>query len=64
VARPVCQTILLVTYGTVGLSVLLHGLSAAPLVARYARWYESQPPDRLPLMEGVPASHHRWARPG
>ena len=25
---------------TVGLSVLLHGASAAPLAARYGRWYE------------------------
>jgi hypothetical protein len=24
---------------TVGLSVLLHGMSAAPLAARYGRWY-------------------------
>ena len=60
---PHTETILLVTYVTVGLSVLLHGLSAAPLAARYGRWYESHPPDHLPPMESVPASHHRWRLP-
>jgi NhaP-type Na+/H+ or K+/H+ antiporter len=34
---PHTGTILVVTYVTVGLSVLLHGLSAAPLAERYAR---------------------------
>jgi NhaP-type Na+/H+ or K+/H+ antiporter len=32
--------ILLTTYVTIGLSVLAHGISAAPLAERYARWYE------------------------
>ena len=32
--------IVLAIYLTVGLSVFAHGLSAAPLAARYARWYE------------------------
>ena len=32
------ETILLTVFGTVGLSVLLHGLTAAPLAERYARW--------------------------
>ena len=27
-------------YVTVGLSVFAHGLTAAPLAGRYARWYE------------------------
>jgi len=36
--------IVLVIYVTVGLSVLAHGLTAAPLAARYARWYERHPP--------------------
>jgi NhaP-type Na+/H+ or K+/H+ antiporter len=40
---PHTDTILLATYITVGLSVLLHGLSAAPLARRYARWYEAHP---------------------
>ena len=32
-----------VVYLTVGLSVLAHGLTAAPLAARYARWHERRP---------------------
>src|SRR5215211_7174089 len=36
--------IVLAIYVTVGLSVLAHGLTAAPLAARYARWYERHPP--------------------
>ena len=35
--------ILLAIYLTVGLSVFAHGLSAAPLADRYARWYEHHP---------------------
>jgi sodium/hydrogen antiporter len=57
---PHTATILVVTYVTVGLSVLLHGLSAAPLAARYARWYRSQPADDLPQMESVSAAPQRW----
>ena len=30
-------------YLTVGLSVFAHGLTAAPLADRYARWYEQHP---------------------
>ncbi len=57
---PHTGTILVVTYVTVGLSVLAHGLSAAPLAARYARWYRSSPDDRLPPMESVHAPAQRW----
>ena len=53
---PHTDTILLATYATVGLSVLLHGLSAAPLAQRYARWYEAHPPD---AMESHPVVHQR-----
>ena len=35
-------TIVAATYLTVGLSVLVHGLSAAPLVSRYANWYRTR----------------------
>ncbi|MGA9859624.1 MAG: cation:proton antiporter, partial [Solirubrobacteraceae bacterium] len=56
---PHVQTILLTTYVTVGLSVLAHGVSAAPLATRYARWYRSHPHGRRPVMESVPAAHHR-----
>ncbi len=47
------------TYATVGLSVLLHGLSAAPLAQRYARWYEAHPRDSRPAMESTPVAHLR-----
>jgi sodium/hydrogen antiporter len=53
------ETILRVTYLTVGLSVFAHGVSAEPLAKAYARWYETHPPHRRPAMESVPVSHHR-----
>ena len=53
------STMLLATYATVGLSVFLHGLSAAPLARRYARWYEAHPRDRRPIMESQPVVHQR-----
>src|SRR5579884_845751 len=56
---PGTQTILLTTYLTIGLSVLAHGLTAAPLAIRYARWYESHPRDHLPAMESGPVPDHR-----
>jgi hypothetical protein len=40
--------ILTTIYVTIGLSVLAHGLTAAPLANRYADWYESHPEDALP----------------
>jgi NhaP-type Na+/H+ or K+/H+ antiporter len=46
--------IALAIYLTVGLSVLAHGLSAAPLANRYARWYEQHARDMAPLMESAP----------
>jgi NhaP-type Na+/H+ or K+/H+ antiporter len=56
-------TILTATYVTVGLSVLAHGVTAAPLTRRYVSWFESHPADRRPAMESVPAAAHRWRRP-
>ena len=50
------QTILLAIYLTVGLSILLHGLTAAPLADRYGRWYETHPREKRPSMEGAPAT--------
>ena len=41
---------------TVGLSVFAHGLSAAPLANRYARWYEQHPRDQPPAMESAPTA--------
>jgi len=54
-------TILTVTYLTVGLSVLVHGMSAAPLVKRYVGWYGAA--ERHPMMEDEPTHEHR-ARKG
>jgi sodium/hydrogen antiporter len=53
------NTILLAAYLTVGLSVMAHGLTAAPLAGRYARWYATEPRNHRPAMESVPAAHHR-----
>ena len=52
-------TILTATYLTVGLSVLFHGASAAPLVDRYVRWYATTRETRRPTMESQPAHEHR-----
>jgi sodium/hydrogen antiporter len=56
---PGAGTILATTYATIGLSVMAHGITAAPLARRYARWYESHPRDQVPVMESVPTPHHR-----
>jgi len=59
--------ILTACYLTVGLSVLVHGLSAVPLVDRYAGWYRAAAGKRPPAMESEPAHEHqvrgRLARP-
>ena len=62
---PGVGTILVTIYTTVGLSVLAHGISAAPLARRYASWYEEQAHARPKLMESVSAAAHRprGARP-
>jgi hypothetical protein len=49
-------------YVTIGLSVLAHGLTAAPLANRYADWYESHPRDALPGFEGSEVQDVRWRR--
>jgi sodium/hydrogen antiporter len=48
-------TILQAIYLTVGLSVLLHGMTAAPLADRYGRWYDAHPRSARPSMEAAPA---------
>ena len=55
--------IVLAIYVTVGLSVLAHGLSAAPLANRYARWYERHPRDKAPPMESAPTEVTRGRGP-
>ena len=57
------HVIVLAIYLTVGLSVFAHGLSAAPLANRYARWYEMHPPDKAPPMESAPAEVTRARGP-
>ena len=49
--------IVLAIYLTVGLSVFAHGLTAAPLAGRYARWYEPHPRDKAPPMESARRRH-------
>ena len=56
--------IVIAIYLTVGLSVFAHGLSAAPLADRYARWYEQHPSDKAPPMESVPTEVTRARGPG
>ena len=58
------QTIVLAIYLTVGLSVFAHGLTAAPLAKRYARWYSAHPRDKVPPMESASAEETRVRGPG
>lgn len=50
---PHADLIVTTIYVTVGLSVFAHGLTAAPLADRYARWYERHPRDAAPVMESA-----------
>jgi sodium/hydrogen antiporter len=52
--------ILVTTYVAIGLSVLAHGLTAAPLANRYASWYESHPREALPGLESSEVRDVRW----
>jgi len=54
--------IVLAIYLTVGLSVFAHGLTAAPLAERYARWFERHPRDTTPPMESAPVEVTRTRR--
>jgi sodium/hydrogen antiporter len=56
--------ILQTTAITVGLSVLAHGITAAPLARRYAAWFNAHPSDRRPALESGPGPHVRWRRHG
>jgi sodium/hydrogen antiporter len=49
------QLIARAIYLTVGLSVLAHGLTAAPLADRYARWSEQHPREGAPPMDRTAA---------
>jgi NhaP-type Na+/H+ or K+/H+ antiporter len=45
-------------YG-IAVSVIAHGITAAPLARRNARWYESHSQDRVPVMESLATPGHR-----
>ena len=55
--------IVLAIYVTVGLSVFAHGLTAAPLAGRYARWFERHPRDTAPPLESAAADVTRVRGP-
>jgi NhaP-type Na+/H+ or K+/H+ antiporter len=57
------DVLLTATYLTIGLSVMLHGLSAAPLVSRYSAWYRSGTAKHPPVMEAQPAHEYRARGP-
>jgi hypothetical protein len=57
------KLLVLAIYVTVGLSVLAHGLTAAPLAGRYARWY-GQHTDKTPPMERGASEVTRVRGPG
>ena len=61
---PHSSDIVTTTYVTVGLSVLAHGVSAAPLVDRYVRWFEAASELGPTAMETRPAHEHRLRHPG
>jgi len=45
---------------TIGLSVLAHGLTAAPLAGRYAAWFSAHPRDGRPKLESRTTTDVRW----
>ncbi|MGP8058929.1 MAG: cation:proton antiporter [Acidimicrobiales bacterium] len=56
---PHAAAIATITYLTVALSVLVHGLTAAPLVDRYVRWFKAESA-KATLIESKPTHEHRW----
>jgi NhaP-type Na+/H+ or K+/H+ antiporter len=54
------DVILDTVYIAIGLSVLAHGLTAAPLADRYAAWFEAHPRDALPTLESSDVRDVRW----
>jgi sodium/hydrogen antiporter len=61
---PHASVIVTITYVTVGLSVLAHGVSAAPFVDRYVRWFTAASELDPNLMETRPAHEHRLRHSG
>ncbi len=58
------DVIVTTTVLTVALSILAHGVTAAPLADRYAKWFASHPKDSLPTLESSTPTHVRWRNPG
>jgi NhaP-type Na+/H+ or K+/H+ antiporter len=56
------EQVMTAVFVTVGLSVLLHGLTAAPLAERYAGWFATQRAKVEPSAEARPAPEIRWRR--
>jgi NhaP-type Na+/H+ or K+/H+ antiporter len=54
------ETLMTAAFVTVGLSVVLHGVTAAPLADRYADWFASHADERT--AETGPAPDVRWRR--
>jgi NhaP-type Na+/H+ or K+/H+ antiporter len=54
------EVLLTTIYLTIGLSVLAHGLSAAPLASRYASWFGAHPPGPTAAVESLPGRDVRW----
>jgi NhaP-type Na+/H+ or K+/H+ antiporter len=55
------ETLMLTTvFVTIGLSVLLHGVTAAPLSRRYARWFATHPRKATLPVESSTAQEVRW----
>ena len=54
------ELILTATFVTVGLSVLAHGVSAAPLARRYADWIEAHPRPTPVRIEEPTGPDVRW----
>ena len=56
------QTLITAVVVTVALSVVLHGLTSAPLVSAYHRWYESHREAHPAAAEAAPATMPRRRR--
>jgi NhaP-type Na+/H+ or K+/H+ antiporter len=56
--------VLTTVFVTVGLSVLAHGLSAAPLARRYAAWFAAHPEAETLRVESGAVPELRWRSPG
>ncbi len=54
------ELILTTAFVTVGLSVLAHGATAAPLAARYGSWLESRSPQEVSALESGGEAEVRW----